>query len=509
MGGDTMTQRVKRPFLSRCRGAWDVLAAGYDGATDSRYRTWQAYNRSTELDEDSLLGPYDRGKMQLEGRDMFRNHPVVRGAVNRLVDYAVAGGIWPQARTSDEAWNKEAEDWWRQVYVPTCDYRQHPGVDFTTFQGMNISERMLVGGLGYIMLANGQLQPIELARVKTPQLYAKDKMVVEGVRKTPGGLIAGYYVCDRNDSGAVGEKGHKYVKRENFIYCWQPTRPDMVKPVAELAPILRHLRDLDDTDNDIRGKIKLDAKHWAISKKEAGGAVNDRLRGAYSNTDASTTNPQKAEKVEGLRRINALPNEDLVPFESKTPNQHYVEYVEHQLRIVAQALGMPYEFLLMVFTAGSYSAQRAAMLHAHHAILQWVKWNNKLFNKRVWNWRVAKAIKRGDLPPAPSVKNSNGVEVSEWWKVEWSEPPWHQIDRDKEAKGEVAEYKMGKTSLKSIIATTGRDRDDVFAEKAEDIASAQKVAKDKLGDEGRWRDIIDVSTGQTVTQPAPSGGDDE
>jgi lambda family phage portal protein len=474
-------------------------AAGYEGARDSRNRTHYAFRRSPEGDEDNVIGRHDRQSLQLELRYMYRNNPIVKGVVDRMVSYATCGSGMPQAQTSDRKWNEQAEAWWRQVYVPTADYRQRQGVTLSTMQGWNMSERMLTGDIGYIMLANGQLQSIEASRIMTPQPLQKDKKIVDGVKISASGLVQGYFIVPRKANGQLDQTKYKFVPRENFIHCWKPTRPDMVRGIPDLAALVNPLRDYNTTDENIRAKIKADAMTWAISKRETG-PMNMRNRDAYKLDEGSDVNPQRVEKLESMQLIHAGIKEDLLPFDSKTPNSENIKYVEHLLQVMAQALDVPYEFMMLMATTGSYSAIREAMIMAHHAIMKWSAWDDQVFNRRVWNWRIAKAIKSGELPPAPTDDNGQ----SEWWRVEWSLPAWQEIDADKQAKGEAAAYRMGKTSLKNIIAMTGRDRHDVFIEKAQDIADAERVAEELLGDKARWREIIDVTNGQTMPATTPT-----
>jgi hypothetical protein len=147
-------------IFDRVKAAFDVLANGYDAARDTRYRTHMAFNRSPEGTEDTVIGAHDRKRLQMECRFMYRNNPIARGVVERLSEYAIFNGICPQPRTTDENWNKQAEMWWKQIFVPTCDVRQYQGVDLATFQKQIITERMRAGEMGFVLLSNGQIQPI-------------------------------------------------------------------------------------------------------------------------------------------------------------------------------------------------------------------------------------------------------------------------------------------------------------------------------------------------------------
>ena len=484
-------------FLQNLKdGLGIIMGRGFDGATSTQFRSNYAFSRSPEGTEDSVIGSHDRLRLQLECRYMYRNNPLARGVIDRIASFAVFGGIKPQARTSSPEWNKEAELWWNNVFVNTCDYRQEQGVTLESFQKMNIRERMVAGEMGYILLKNGQIQPIEASRICTPSDYAKDEQVVEGIRRSKQGIIVGYYVCDRTQGGGIDNTKFKYIRKENFIHCWEATRPDMIRGIPDLAPIIPVLRDYKETDENVRAKIKADAMTWGMAKKNMAG-IGMRNRGSYKVEESTDTNLQRVEKVEGLRLLNMRPDESVDPFDSKTPNSEYVKYQTHLIQIMSQALGIPYEFMILMVT-GNFSGSRLGMIWTHHTILEWVNWENRVFNRRLWNWRIAKAIKDGTLPPAPAV---NGQ--SEWWKVEWSLPFWQEIDTDKQAKGDLTEWKMGKKSLKTIIGATGRDRNDVLSEKADDIVVAEQIAEEKLGDKRRYKEILDSSQPGDTTGNVP------
>ena len=108
--------------------------------------------------------------------------------------------------------------------------------------------------------------------------------------------------------------------------------------------------------------------------------------------------------------------------------------------------------------------------------------------QRVYNWKIAKAIKAGELPPARVV---NGQ--SEWYKCKWIFPEFGWIDPTSEADVAVKEWNMGVTSLSSVCGKKGRDSEDVLREKGGDIQLAAKIAKEVSASTGvqvNWQDII-------------------
>jgi lambda family phage portal protein len=488
--GWALQREVDRKNLSAV-SAW----SGYEGTSSGRERPYYARWRAMQADEDAHAGPYDRATLLLTLQDLYRNNEVFFGIANRLPDYVVGTGIIPQARTSSRAWNSAAEGWFRQ-WMKVADYRQRPGFDFVTHQKISIRARLIAGECGFVLLDNGQLQPIEMDRVATPAKLAKEANIRDGIKYDASGLTLGYFILGRQKNGYLDQDKFTFVPRENFVHVMSPWRFDQGHGIPEAASLIGKLSDLREADKYVLLKVKNDAKQF-LKKTKSGGAglLNETPRNARTITDATTGAQQAVESHEWGQVYNLRLGEDVQSFDSRTPNQQYVPYLEFQCKLIGAALGLPWEFILMVFTAGSFSAQRSGLLHALHTFTVWHDWLCRSLCTRVWNWRIAKAIKAGELDPAPA--DARGV--SEWYKVEWSLPSVGWVDPEAMVASDTKAWQLGSRSLKDIAASAGRDRDDVLAEKKSDILEAIAIAAELNQDnpEARvtWRDIINA--GQT------------
>jgi lambda family phage portal protein len=473
------------------RAEFDFYAGGYDAVQTSRFRTHQAWNRSRQGTEDNLIGSHDRQSVRLECLDLWRNNEIVRGLVERFVDYSVADGITPQAQTTDPVWNQLAETWWRDIYVPTADFRNQPAVTLTNHQQFVVSDRLLSGDIGFIMLKNGQLQPIESPRICTPQEKMNDPLVVEGVKTSKSGVVTGYYVCPRKDGGGVDNTKAKFIPAENFIHCYRPGRADQLRGVAELAPAVNKLRDYDTTDQFVLNKIKNDASILTV-KTKTNKLSNERSRNAYQQTDANGDDPTKVEKREWGNEITLNPGEDYNSFDGKAPNQQYVPYLEHELKAIAACVNLPYEFVMLIFTSGSFSAQRAAMLHAQKTFTDWHQYVINVFLRRVWNWRIAKAMKEGALPQAPLDAQGR----SQWHNVEWSNPHFGWIDPLKQVQAQRDRIRVGVSSLELETRSEGKEVNDLFEDTKQTMILAQQKADEANAANpeirATWKDFTDT-----------------
>lgn len=479
---------------------------GYDGATYNRERSDYSIYRSLPGYEENVLNPYDRNRMVATLRDLYRNNEMCRAVVDRMPDYIVHTGIRPQAQTRDRAWNDQAEEWFER-WTQVADYQHRPGVTFHRMQRQCVIDRMLYGESLYIPMATGHLYPLSTDRLTDPQSQKGKPNLHQGIKTSADGVVLGYWVCGMKPNGQVDATKANFYPRENFIHTIWPWRvASQWRGVPELAPIMNKLQDMQSTDKYQLLKMKNEAMQFLKHTKGKGhGFANSRPRG-FQRTDDDAGGEQVIQKNEWGRIWKLAADDDVAAIEGKTPNSQYVPYLEFQARTLGAALGIPYEFVLMMFTKGSYSAQRTALLHFLHKIIQWHSELTTQFCQRVWNWRVAKAMKNGELPLAP--KDDNGV--SEWYKVTWSLPEMGWVDPEKAVDAQATEWSFGTKSLKQIASSQGKDRNQVLAEKATDIQEAQRVA-DALNAENpginvTWRDIIDphARSGQNV--PAGGGG---
>lgn len=479
-------------------GIFVPAAGGYDGAVDTRQRKRQAHKRSRALDEDRLVGARDRNNLRLECMDLRRNNAIVAGVCERFADNIVGpAGIIPQAKTSDSDWNSRAEDFWRE-WSNVVDYRHR--VNMREYQRLLVQLRLTAGESFNVLVSNGQLQPVEAERVCTPASKSRDGEIVDGVKVNRSGIPVAYYASPRTRHGTVDRNKTQIVRSENMVHPYRPMRFDQVRGIPDLAPVLNCVTDFSRLQEETLNKAVLDALHaWVI--KSQGGAQKLANLGPRVSGDTPASALQKYETFAGGQNYYLGTNESIESLASNTPNPQYVEYSHLILRMIGAALSIPYEFLVLDFKGGSFSASRAALVQTYRTFEMWHSWLRDAFLQRVWNWRIAKAIRAGELPPAP--QNDRGV--SQWYKVQWSPPEYSWIDPKKEVDAQTDEWNLGTGSISSFARKKGRDGEDVLREKADDIATAHTVAQELNQLHGMsltWRDLINATRpGQATTKP--------
>jgi len=478
------------------------FAAGYDAAEDNRHNTRLAYGRRVGKDEDSMVGIYDRDKLRQKCINLRRNDSLVAGVCERFADNVVGGGIMPQAKTSDSSWNDEAEAFFRE-WSKVSDLRQRIGM--REIQRIVVQNRIIYGDCGFIMTSGGQLQPIESERITTPKELEGKGTIIDGVRIDPKtGITLGYYVFSRDDNGMVdrSSKNYNFIPAKDFIFCAKPNRFDQVRGIPELAPVINSLEYVHDLQKATLEKAKMDAMNaWAVIRETASGPGNFGPRNASTGVDAVSYEFMESGRTHYLR-----PGEDVKSLASNTPNSTYLPFMEKSIRLIGSALGLPYEFILLDFSTGNYASSRAALLQTYRTFSDWQMWLSNSLLQRVWNWRIAKAVKNKMLPPAPIV---NGV--SEWYKVEWAFPEFGWVDPQNEAQANLLEYQLCTNTITQMNRKKGRDVEDVMREKGKEFAFAQRIAEEINAENGTnltWKDLISAQIPGQTSLPADVGDDD-
>jgi lambda family phage portal protein len=467
----------------------------YDGSNSTRHRPTQAGTVSFAEDEDKAAGSHGREQLRLECRDLRRNNALIAGLCERFADNVVGPGIHPQAKTESPEWNQRAEDYWRE-WCKVCDVRQR--VDMREIQRLAVQMRLLAGEVAIILTDGGQLQPIEPDRICTPGKLDADqrKNVVDGFRVEPRtGMVMGAYVLPRDGNGSVDEAAdYDYIARENLIHLTRPFRFDQVRGIPDFAPVINSLVDWQALNQSTLNSAQKQAMTSHVIKKDGGvGSIGARL-------GDQSVGEVRFEKFEDGQNYYMKPGEDVIPLGVTQPGASFMAYSEMLLRIIGAALGLPYEFLLLDFSKGSYSSSRAALLQTYRTFTSWQEWIDRAM-QRTWNWRIAKAIKAGELPQAPL--DARGI--SQWYRVQWSHPEWEWVDPQNQQQSDLMAFQLGSKSHSEITRKRGRDTEEVLRDKAKDMQTAARLESEYGLAPGSLINAQIPGQTQPVAQQQPEG----
>jgi len=446
-------------------GAYSTSGGGYRGGHFGRLRP--APGRST-ASEDCAAG-WTYPNMIAAAMQLYRDDPMAKSVVDVCSTYM--GESRPTAATTDTAWNDLETFYLNDFWWPQADAGGRSGVDYGELQIL-WDKWCWVGGDMLFSPFNGQLLPYEGLQVATPAKLRADKQIVNGLRieKSAPWRVSHYYLIDRPQGQA---ETFKRIRQSEAIFAGSRNwRTSMLRSVPDLHSVIDAMYDYNKTNDNVQKRIEFESQLFTIEKK---GALGNVAGSRFLNSDSTTAKQVEHTKADwGMRvRVDGDPDKDFKFAEMKNPSGNYTQVMEHMARSIAAGTGFPYEIVMHIYTSGSYTANRAARLDFAKALMSRWAWRNKVLNQRVWNWRIAKAIKAGDLPPAPIDEHTG---LSQWHRATWTLPHFPHIDEGKEVVADIKQWGCGQESIADWAQQKGQTRNQMLDAHDADIREMQARA---------------------------------
>lgn len=453
------------------------MAGGYKSGDRGR-RALKNWKRKAGSADAEILPALQN--MRADSRDLMRNAPLARGAVNTVVTNVVGTGLRPQARpdrevlkqfaklTDDQidAFERAAEREWKIWSQSTaCDAGRT--MTFSAMQALVLRSTLESGDIFTLRRMIKRpgvrhelaLQMLEADRVDNPPGVSDTATLCGGVKRDQYGAPVAYHIL-KTHPGNIYSNGQKYETQEypafmpngewNVLHLMIKERPEQTRGVPYLAPVVELLKQLSEyTDAEIMAAVISSMFTVFVKSEGAGGALP-------GSTDGSSVLDDEIKMGSG-QIIDLAPGEDITFADPNRPNQAFDAFVQSVLRQIGVALELPFEVLIKHFTA-SYSAAQAALLEAWKFFRMRRHWLTESFAAPVWNALISECVAKGYIA-APGFFGNDLVK-SAYLGVEFIGPPRGSIDPMKEASAnEVYEDRGWKTAQAITAELTGGDWD--------------------------------------------------
>lgn len=383
--------------------------------------------------------------------------------VNRLADlfeaYTVGGGLVFQPNSSSEEWNKAAKAAWDEWCVmPDASSR----LPMSSIQSL-AARSWFIDGEVFIHLAEGssswrpRIQLFESHLCKSPQQPDNTNDVFDGVKLDPAsGRPLLYYFGSEGLSGNVTNL--KPFSTDVIVHLWEPSRPQMVRSLPYLYPVLNLLHDLDDLQILEMKVAKQAARIGIVTKNQAGEQEADEfLRNGGSVT--SSSDPEREAYYRnslGGEEIVMKTGDSLEQFRSDRPTIVTMEYWRHLQSQVCMGVGIPYVVAFPDSMQGTVYRGALDMANAwflcRHAVLA------SAF-RRVYEHFMGRAIYS-----IPALKDP----PADWKNVRIHPPKAVNVDVGRNSNAMLAELAAGSLTYSEIFGQKGQDwREGLTQRKAE------------------------------------------
>lgn len=418
-------------------------------------------------------------------RDLFRNNPYAKRAIEALADNLVGAGIRPSpvaaGKQADKRIKKLWADWANKTW---CDYDGKfnlYGLQWlaakTLFESgeVLIVKRKVADKMLPVPL---QLQVLEADYIDTGKdvraLTAGDREIIQGVEYDPNGKRVAYWLFDRHPGDGYALTS-KRVLAEDVIHVYPVERAGQVRGVPVGTSSIIRLRDFDEYEDAqlIRQKIAACFAAFVTDDPDA------QITGGGSGSEA------QLEKLEpGI--IEYLPAGKTITFANPPSTEGYDVYTRTVLRAVASGYGVTYEMMTGDLSNVNFSSGRMGWIEFHRLI---TRMQELLFIPQfcdpVWDWFLEASVVAMQLRP------------SQITSATWTAPRREMIDPVKEVQGMREQMRSGLIPWQEMVRQNGYDPEEVLQ-----MLSDDKKAFDAQGLKFEWDPAVPVGKGET---PAPEG----
>ena len=485
-------------FFSPERGARRVAARkrmeildgvrGYEGASMGRLaQGWRPVGGDANS-EISRSGQILRDR----SRDAVRNNPLAAKIVATHANNFVGFGITPQFKTGDPERDKKLGELYGE-WSKVCH------VDGTTdADGLSyLLARMLVqDGEVYIrkrtrLASDGLPVPLQLQVLDSEYCDWSKNGVVDGNQILNGiefdqiGRRRGYWLFPQNPKSGVSLFGtgraSKFVPATDIVHLFEP-QTNQIHGVPWLAPVLTELKDLRDYElaENIRKKVESCMVGLVVPGDDA---EDDPNVGVYEQDAAKLPGSELPAVVDAYGNpfermepgmFGILRGGKDIKFNTPAISAGIEAYLRSRHRSIAAGVRLPYELMTGDFSQSNFASGKLGLLE-YQRFINHVQWHILIPQAldRIAGWFIEAAKLANKIP-----LNVNVV-------VEWTPPEFESVTRLDDARADLLEARMGKRSMKEIIAKTGRDPATVLKEIDE------------------WNTSVDATTSKVILDTDP------
>ena len=433
-----------------------------EAATISRNRSWQPI-RAQDATKTDL--PWIRTVMMSHARRLRANVGFVSGIVRDLQLYTIGpNGLVPKSSSLNDSWAKEADDYFEQ-WSNICDVTGR--FNFRQIQRLSLGLLVVDGDLGIVLTETSKGFP-RIQLIEGHQIGSNPAVNTSGFTELDQGGWADGVKCNSlgqpvqyriiSNGDAYDQSSFRDIDAAAFIHVFEPERSTAQRGISHFAPVINHLRDVEDIMSYVKLGVKKDNSLPMWRETINGQNIQNQWDEALNATNKATD--ITLEQMLGGEIPTLKIGEKLNAFNSGKPSQETIALIDYLESDVLQAVGLPPNWKNLHREGGA--TLRAALIRAQYRFLELQNLLKDRELSRIRNWVVAKAAKRGDISPLPT----------DWWKHVWRGPAHLTADIAKVSKENREDIKFGTRTPQQDAAENGDDwreiRDDI-TEAADDL----------------------------------------
>ena len=327
--------------------------------------------------EDLLLTQHRRDRLDANALDVWRNMSLLAWMIRRTLDYCCLWDFQPQ--TTDDGLNKAM----RQMMTRDCQASQLDYVgrmDWDDMRRVAEALKILTGDMFFVPLAEGTLQAVEGSYCRSPQILGGGSTWVNGARLNGRGRIVQW---NFRELKTLSYNNYEYTDRQVAARnVWQHVqyegRLNQIRGFSPIAAILNECRDIYETFDHARAKVKLDQLFGVaiFRNKDDEDDIAKNVDSDGNDADNDDTTPEEHYDFgAGPVVMDRTVGESVELLSASNPAQSTQEFLKLCIQVALKALDLPYNFFGSRAAWNLYErscwARRQTQLRLHQRMTGW------------------------------------------------------------------------------------------------------------------------------------------
>jgi capsid protein len=433
--------------------ASDVGSSGYEASKSNN-------NRST-LDQPIQnarqdLSKVTRREILRKARYLYKNSPMVRGLIERLVTFTVGTGLTPIPMSSDPVWNEKAlkafKGWSKNADIESR-------LPFEALQAV-IFRAMLVDGDIFSLNTYGPSGRPRMQLIESHDIVSKSTH-----NGNPDGIELDAYARPLNYIW----REDSLVPASDMVHYWLPERAGQKRGVSILASVINVSHDVDDILALEKASVKDGSSKTDIIKTADGELPTDDYIGeSMQDADAANSIPEITNYYRTIFSPEAKvmrKGDEFDPYVSGRPSPAWMGFMDFLTDLICMGPGLPPSLLKGNKVGGADTRRDVAT--AQRVIENWQR-NLATGLQQVWEYVILEDIKSGALRGAPA----------DWRETEWQTPAKLTVDAGREADSDREDVKLGLLTRREYFSRWGMDWKAETRQQAVEAAEISSLAKE-------------------------------
>lgn len=448
-----------------------ISANWYDASRWSPSRMWvfqPVQSAKRDLDK------YTRFELNKRGEYLWKNSPLIRGLIERLVTLTIGTGIHPTPKSSDPKWNDAAKKFWKRI-------SRRPCVDskMTMHQYQRIKARgRFKHGESFTVLTHSDryncdaIQGLEWHRVSGASRSApgidnytgtqgNDSPSGDGIDFDAQGFPIRYHL---DGFDPVSKEPLDPIDERFMVHHFTPVRDEQVRGETILSSAINTAQDMKEILEFEKQAVKDASSHLDIIQTMTGDLDPETFRKTPFGVQWPTTQnlPSDSQTRDAYYKV-AFGNQPIVlktgdkytPYISSRPGSAWAGFMAFLSNTIILGTGMPPSLVLPIDIGGTDI--RRDLKIGQKVVAAWQKDIAHEF-QTIWEYFIQGGIEDRELPPPPE----------DWQEVDWHFTESLTVDRQ-QAQVDRDDVESGLMSWDHYHGRSGRDGADEEAKMIKEV----------------------------------------